>query len=178
MVLHAAFALLLARLSGQDDVVIGTVTANRTHSEFESIIGCFVNTLPLRTRLIPGESFRQLLARVKSSDLAAYAHQDLPFEQLVDALHVERSLQHTPIFQVMLVLQNTPIPSAQLPGLTLEPITIEAKAAKFDLTLNLAEDAQGLAATIEFAIDRFPIDAIQRLAQQFKQVLERGGGRP
>jgi amino acid adenylation domain-containing protein len=172
MVLHAAFALLLSRWSGQDDVVIGTVTANRGHAELEPLIGCFVNTLALRTKLETGEAFTQLLARVKSSDLAAYAHQDLPFEQLVEALHPERSLQHTPVFQVMLVLQNTPVPVMQLPGLRLEPMTVEAETAKFDLTLSLAEQDGGLSGTMEYAANRFDAASMERLAKQFRRVLE------
>jgi amino acid adenylation domain-containing protein len=171
MLLHAAFALLLARVSGQEDVVVGTVVANRNRSDFEPLIGCFVNTLPLRTRFAPGESFRSLLGRVKSADLAAFAHQDLAFEQLVEALHPERSLEHTPIFQVLLVLQNAPTPAAALPGLELEPILIEAEAAKFDLTLSLAEEAGTLGGTFEFARNRFSEEAIQTLAARFERLL-------
>ena len=99
MLLHAAFAVLLARWSGQNDIVVGTVLANRTHSELEPLIGCFVNTLALRTQLKTGESFTNLLTRVRESDLAAYAHQALPFEQLVEALQPERSRNQSPIFQ-------------------------------------------------------------------------------
>jgi amino acid adenylation domain-containing protein len=172
MLLHAAFAILLSRWSGKDDVVIGTVTANRRRGELEAIIGCFVNTLALRTKLIAGESFTQLLARVKNIDLAAFAHQDLPFEQLVEALHPVRSLQTTPIFQVMLVLQNAPIPLVQLPGLTLQPIGVEVEAAKFDLSLNLAEYEGDLTGSIEFAADRFEAEAMGRFAKHLRRILE------
>ena len=172
MVLHAAFVVLLARWSGQDDVVIGTVTANRNRSELENMLGCFVNTLALRTKLKAGESFIQLLARVKQTDLAAYAHQNLPFEQLVEAMHPVRSLQHTPIFQVMLVLQNAPIPVADLPGLALKPVAIEAEAAKFDLTLSFTEQANDLSGIIEYSVNRFDPATIDRFAEQFRRLLE------
>ncbi len=172
MVLHAAYGLLLARWSQQDDLVIGTVTANRQRSELEPMIGCFVNTLPLRTRLRSDESFADLLRRVKDGDLAAFAHQDLPFEQLVDALHPERSLQNAPIVQVMLVLQNTPLPEAQLPGLVLTPIVVEAETAKFDLTLTFTDHAHALAGSIEFAANRFDRALIERFAAQYLALLQ------
>ena len=172
IVLHAAFALLLSKWSGQDDVVIGTVTANRNRSEWESIIGCFVNTLALRTKFEVGESFAYLLNRIKSSDLSAFAHQDLPFEHVVEALHPERSLEHTPVFQVMLVLQNAPLPPATLSGLTLQPISVEAEIAKFDLTMTLAEQDGALAGTLEYAQNRFESEAMSRFARQFQRILE------
>ncbi len=178
MVLHAAFAMLLSRLSGQDDIVIGTVSANRNHAEMEPVIGCFVNTLPLRTRLSPGESFAKLLARVKSSDLAAYAHQDLAFEQLVEALHPNRSLQHTPVFQVMLVLQNTPMPLVPLDGLELRPIALEAETAKLDLTLSFVEQDGGLSGTIEYARNRFATEDISGMAGKFARILEAVAAKP
>ena len=178
MVLHAAFASLLARWSGQDDVVIGTVTANRNRSELESIIGCFVNTLALRTKFEAGESFTSLLGRVKHADLAAYAHQDLPFENLVQALRPERSLQQTPIFQAMLVLQNAPLPLASLPDLTLQPLLVDAEIAKFDLTLTLAEENGVLAGAIEYASNRFEPETIAKLARQFQHLLAAVATRP
>jgi amino acid adenylation domain-containing protein len=178
MVVHAAFSLLMSRLSGQDDVVIGTVTANRNRPELEPLIGCFVNTLALRTTFKPGESFRGLLGRVKSADLAAYAHQDLPFEQLVEALSPDRSLEHTPVFQVMLVLQNAPEPRGDLPGLSLKPIAIEAEAAKFDLTLTLAEIDGALAGTIEYGRNRFGANDIARIGEQFERLLRAVAANP
>ena len=115
MVLHAAFAALLSRWSGQDDVVIGTVTANRNRSEFEPIIGCFVNTLALRTKFAGAESFTGSTGpcQRRRSRLPT-AHQDLPFEQVVEALHPERSLEQHPVFQVLLDLQNAPLPCRRL----------------------------------------------------------------
>jgi amino acid adenylation domain-containing protein len=169
MVLHAAFALLLSRWSGQDDVVVGTVVANRNRAELEDVIGCFVNTLPLRTRLQQDDSFTDLLARVKQLDLAAFAHQDLPFEQLVEAVQPERSLTQTPIFQTLLVLQNTPMPAAQLPGLAVSPVPIEPQAPQFDFTLSLGEKLEGV---IEFATNRFTRATIERFAAQYQRVLE------
>jgi amino acid adenylation domain-containing protein len=172
MVLHAAFALLLAKTSGQDDLVLGAVVANRTRAEFESVIGCFVNTLPLRTKIAAGESFEALLARVKDADMAAYAHQDVPFEQLVEALHPDRSLQQTPIFQVMLVLQNAPLPRMEMPGLALRAVEVEAETAKFDLTLSLAESDGALRGVFEFAKARFTPSDIDKLGAQLLRVLQ------
>jgi amino acid adenylation domain-containing protein len=172
MVLHAAFATVLARWIGQGDVVIGTVVANRGHSELESMIGCFVNTLPLRTTVQPGESFAGLLTRVKNADLAAFAHQDLPFEQLVQAVQPERSLQHTPIFQIMLVLQNAPAPAGQFTGLAVEALPIAAQAAQFGLTVTLTEQAGGLSGTFQFSTSRFTAGTIERFARHYRRVLE------
>ncbi|MFN7981656.1 MAG: amino acid adenylation domain-containing protein [Vicinamibacterales bacterium] len=178
MVLHAALASLFSRWSGQDDVVIGTVVANRQRTEFESAFGCFVNTLALRTTLTAGESFVQLLERVREKDLAAFAHQDLPFEQLVDALHPERSLDYAPVVQVMLVLQNTPQRAIALPGLTFTPQPIEPEAAKFDLTVNITEDDGGLGVSFEHARRRFDIETIEALAGQFAHFLRRVAADP
>src|SRR6185312_2977781 len=119
MVLLAAWQLLLWRYSGQGDVVVGTPIANRNRREIEGLIGFFVNTLVLRTAVAGGDSFRDLLARVREVTLGAYAHQDLPFEKLVEELEPERSLSRTPLFQVMMELQNTPAPQLELSGLTL-----------------------------------------------------------
>jgi amino acid adenylation domain-containing protein len=172
MVLHAAFALVLSRWSGQDDVVVGTVVANRNRRELEEMIGCFVNTLPLRTTLERGESFTSLLARVKNSDLGAFAHQDLPFEQLVEALQPERSLQHTPIFQVMLVLQNAPTPIGEFDGLAVQAVPIRAQAPQFDLSVTLTAQDGGITGAFEFATSRFQSQTIERFANHFRRVLE------
>lgn len=171
MVLHAALALHLARTLAQDDIVLGTVVANRDHTEIESLIGCFVNTLPLRTRFLPGETFAALLERVKNTDLSAFAHQDHPFEQLVERLAPRRSLETTPIFQHLLVLQNTPQPAVSLPDLTLTPIPVEMQSAQFDLTLNLVESGDQLTGTLEYAANRYDRATIQHFADGFVNLL-------
>ena len=131
MVLLAAFQELLRRWSGQEDVLVGTPIANRTRAEVEGLIGLFVNTLVLR-RPADAKTFRELLAGARSRALDAYAHQDLSFEKLVEELGVERSLAHSPVFQVMLVLQNEPVAPLALPGLELSPVAVGTVAAKFD----------------------------------------------
>ena len=172
MVLLAAWQLLLARYSGQEDVVVGTPVAGRTRGEVEGLIGFFVNTLALRTDLSGAPSFRALLARVREGTLGAYAHQDLPFERLVEAVHPERSLDHSPLFQVMLVLQNAPGAAAELPGLRLRALERESQVAKFDLTLFLAESGGGLAGVLEYATALFDDATARRMLAHFRIVLE------
>jgi non-ribosomal peptide synthetase component F len=172
MALTAAFQLLLARYSGQDDICIGTPIANRNRPEIEPLIGCFVNTLVLRTRLDGRQSFEQLLEQVRATALAAYAHQDLPFETLVDALNPQRRLNHTPLVQVTFVLQNLPIDVVELPGLTSEPFPVPAIAAKFDLTLEMSEAPEGLRASLSYNTDLFDASSIERLIGHFSQLLQ------
>ncbi|WP_387696142.1 condensation domain-containing protein, partial [Photorhabdus sp. RM157S] len=134
MTLLAAWTVVLARLSGQDDIVIGTPVANRQNSETEALIGFFVNMLALRIE--PGQchTVAELLAQVRERTLAAYAHQDLPFEQVVDALQPARSLSYSPVFQVMLALNNTPAQALKLPGLALALVEQPQRSSQFDLT--------------------------------------------
>ncbi|HSF40852.1 MAG TPA: amino acid adenylation domain-containing protein [Thermoanaerobaculia bacterium] len=162
MVLLAAFQTLLRRWSGADDVLVGSPLANRSRVETEELIGMFVNTLVFPLRLRGDESFLQALERVRSTALAAHDHQDLPVELLVDALAVERSLAHTPLFQVMLVLQNAPLGELRLPGLTFAPVDWPATTAKFDLTLSLGETGEGFAGSLEYATDLFDRTTVQR----------------
>nr|VFK62777.1 MAG: AMP-binding enzyme C-terminal domain-containing protein [Candidatus Kentron sp. UNK]VFK70644.1 MAG: AMP-binding enzyme C-terminal domain-containing protein [Candidatus Kentron sp. UNK] len=138
MTLWSVFAVLLARYSGQDDIVIGSPIANRTHSQTESLIGFFVNTQVLRLDLSGNPSFAALLEQASKVALDAYAHQDVPFEHLVEALQPPRNLSHAPFFQVMFVLQNAPLPDLELPGLALSLLEQESVTAKFDLTLELS----------------------------------------
>src|SRR5205823_6766826 len=146
MTLLGAFELLLARYTNQSDFCIGTPIANRNHGETEGLIGFFVNALVLRARIDGDPTFDELLGRVRETALGAFAHQDLPFEQLVDALQPERSLSHTPLFQAMFVLQNgMGEQRAPLGGAAMEPVTIGIDTAKFDLTLGMAEDGATLA---------------------------------
>ncbi|MFP2913751.1 condensation domain-containing protein, partial [Pyxidicoccus sp. 3LFB2] len=133
MTLLAGFQLLLSRYSGQDDVVVGAPIAGRNRAETEGLIGFFVNTLALRSRIDSDASFAELLAQVKQTTLGAYEHQDVPFEKLVEELRPERSLSYSPLFQVMLAVQNTPTSALQLPGLSLRGIEGGSRVAKFDL---------------------------------------------
>ncbi len=179
MMLLAGFQALLARFSGQQDLAVGSPVAGRNRVEIEGLIGFFVNTLVLRARLtgnLPGDraytvSFRELLGRTRETALAAHAHQDLPFEKLVQELTPERSLSHTPLFQVMLVLQNTPLELLEIPSLRLRPAGVAATTAKFDLTLTLAEHGGGLAGTVEYATDLFDGTTIDRLIGHFERLL-------
>ncbi|MDC9623364.1 amino acid adenylation domain-containing protein [Xenorhabdus sp. XENO-7] len=171
MTVLTAWSIVLARLSGQDDIVIGTPVANRPHQELEGLIGFFVNTLALR--VTPGDAPRvsDLLAQIRERALAAYAHQDLPFEQVVEALQPERSLSYSPVFQVMLTLNNTPAQDLVLPGLLLSPVEQARYSAHFDLTLSLTETETGLTGDLEYASDLFDPTTIERMVEYFKQVL-------
>ena len=172
MTLLAGFQSLLSRYTGQEEIVVGTPIANRTRGEVEGLIGFFVNTLVLRTDLSGGVSFRQLLGRVRETALGAYTHQDVPFEQLVEELRPERDLSHTPLFQVMFVLQNTPPQQGlEMPGLSLAMQAVESVTAKFDLTLSLAEGDGGLGATFEYNTDLFEERTMERLARHFEMLL-------
>src|SRR5688572_10377853 len=171
MTLLAGFQSLLARYTGQEEIVVGTPIANRTRGEVEGLIGFFVNTLVLRTDLSGEVSFRQLLGRVRETALGAYTHQDVPFEQLVEELRPERDLSHTPLFQVMFVLQNTPPQGLELPGLSLAVQAVESVTAKFDLTLSIAEGEEGLGATFEYNTDLFEERTMARLGRHFEVLL-------
>ncbi|HZI15924.1 MAG TPA: amino acid adenylation domain-containing protein, partial [Myxococcus sp.] len=173
MVLLASWQLLLARYSGQDDVCVGSPIANRTRAETEGLIGFFVNTLVLRARLEGNPPFRQLLAQVREVTLGAYAHQDVPFEKLVQELQPERDLSRAPLFQVMFILQNAPAPSLSLPGLRMEAAGFEGgSTAKFDLTLSLSESAEGLSGGLEFNTDLFEQATVERLLRHLRVLLE------
>ncbi|RKH11913.1 amino acid adenylation domain-containing protein, partial [Corallococcus sp. CA053C] len=172
MVLLAAFQTLLARYSGQDDISVGSPIANRTRQETEPLIGFFVNTLVLRSRLDGDPLFSQLLARVKESALSAYAHQDVPFEQLVEALGVARDLSRSPLFQVAFSLQSTSTQPPMLPGLRVETLDTQTGTAKFDLSLFLAEDAGVLSAQLEYCVDLFEHASMERFAGHFVSLLQ------
>ncbi|WFQ81065.1 amino acid adenylation domain-containing protein [Xenorhabdus sp. SF857] len=171
MMLLAAWSIVLARLSGQDDVVIGTPVANRSLSDLEGLIGFFVNTLPLRIKLEQANPVANLLAHVREQTLAAYAHQDLPFEQLVEILKPERSLSYNPIFQVMLALNNTPTQSLELPGLSVSKIAPPHRSAYFDLTLSLTESREGLSGYLEYASSLFDRPTVERMVGYLIHVL-------
>jgi amino acid adenylation domain-containing protein len=172
MTLLAGFATLLSRYSRQDDIVIGSPIANRNHSGIESLIGFFVNTLVLRTQFQENYTFLELLEQVRETTLGAYEHQDLPFEKLVEELQPERSLSHTPLFQVMFVLQNAPVSKQELPDLTMTPFKMESVTAKFDLTLSIEETATGLTGELVYNKDLFDAATISRMAECFQTLLE------
>jgi amino acid adenylation domain-containing protein len=172
MTLLAAFQVLLYRYTGQDDILVGAPIANRTQAECEGLIGFFVNTLVLCTDLAGNPNFRELLRRVREVALGAYAHQDLPFERLVEELQPERDLSRNPLFQVMFDLQNAPLPALDLPDLTVQPLTVDYGTAKFDLTLSVQETAQGLNGLLEYNTDLFDEATIMRLAGHFQTLLE------
>ena len=172
MTLLAAFDVLLCRHSGQEDIVVGSPIANRNRSELEDLIGFFANTLVLRTDLSGNPNFRELLARVRETALDAYAHQDLPFEKLVEHLPVERSLSHNPVFQVMFALQNAPSEKMRLPGLNLSTFPVANVRSMFDLTLFMWESPNGLALRLQYNTDLFDAATIERMAERFQVLLE------
>ncbi|MEH2435909.1 MAG: amino acid adenylation domain-containing protein [Nostoc sp.] len=172
MTLFAAFVTLLYRYTDSDDIVVGTPIANRDRLELEGLIGFFVNTLVLRTDLSGNPSFQQLLSRVRQLTLQAYAHPDLPFEELVKALQPQRDLSHTPLFQVMFVLQNAPISEVELSGLTISSLPAQSATAKFDLTLSMQNTATGLVSVWEYNADLFDASTIERMRGHFQTLLE------
>ncbi|MFZ5917840.1 MAG: amino acid adenylation domain-containing protein, partial [Chloroflexota bacterium] len=172
MTLLAAFQTLLYRYSGQEDISVGTPIANRNRAEVEGLIGFFVNTLVIRGDLSGGPSFRELLGRLREAALGAYAHQDLPFEMVVDALQPQRELSHNPLFQVMFVLQNAMRQAFELPGLTLSPVEVDTGVATFDLTLAMEETPEGLSGAVEYNTDLFDRATIERLVGHFCTLLE------
>ena len=171
MTLLAVWNVLLYRYSGDDDIVVGSPVANRNRVETEELIGCFANTLALRTDLSGNPSFADLLSRVRATALGAYAHQDLPFEQLVDVLQPVRSLSHSPLFQVMLVLQNLPLSEMDMGEVKWQVIEADSGTAKFDLTWFVSETAQGLSCKLEYNTDLFAETTIKRLAGHLEILL-------
>jgi len=172
MTLLAAFQMLLGRYSGQTDISVGSPIANRNRAEIEGLIGVFINTLVFRTDLAGEPSFRELLHRVRETALGAYAHQDLPFEMLVEKLQPERDMSHAPFFQVMFILQNAPNRAEELPGLRLEQLDVDMGTATFDLTLSIAEELDGFDASVEYNTDIFDATTIERLLRHFRNLLE------
>ncbi|MCG8616548.1 MAG: amino acid adenylation domain-containing protein [Desulfobacterales bacterium] len=182
MALMSVFQVLLYRYTGQDDVLVGSPVANRSHHQTEDLIGFFVNTLVFRTRLNRELTWRELLRQVKQTALEAYAHQDVPFEALVEKLSPSRNLRFTPLFQVMFALQNTPAEDVDLPELNVSPAaqefgTADTHRSKFDLTLNISEDLNiqdktGLHCVLEYRRDLFSPDRIARMAGHFQALLK------
>ncbi|RKH54663.1 amino acid adenylation domain-containing protein, partial [Corallococcus llansteffanensis] len=171
MALLAAFQVLLARYSGQDDISVGSPISGRTHPELEGLVGFFVNTLVLRGHLSPRASFRELLRQTRDTALAAYSHQELPFERLVEELNPQRSLSHTPLFQVMLVLQNQPRTQLALPGLDFRVQGLDSRTAKFDFTLGFNEESSGLQASVDYNAELYDAASMQRLLRHLRALL-------
>ncbi|MEH2065247.1 MAG: condensation domain-containing protein [Nostoc sp.] len=173
MILLAAFQTLLHWYTNQEDIVVGTDIANRNQAETKELIGFFVNQLVLRTDLSGNPTFLELLERVREMTLEAYAHQDLPFDKLVDVLNPKRELNRTPLFQVKIVLENTQTPSLELPGLTITSFKVENKTVQFDLLLELNETDQGLFGVWEYNTDLFDRGRIVRLSNNFATLLNK-----
>jgi amino acid adenylation domain-containing protein len=170
MTLLAAFQALLHRYTGQDDLLIGTPVSNRNRVEIEGLIGCFVNTLALRSRLSAGSSFRDLLGQTRENVMQALAHQELPFEALVDDLQPRRDPSRTPIFQVMFIWQTAPT-AIQLPGLSLKTIPVDPGVAMFDLTIVVHDDEGEMTVTAEYNSDLYDAATIARMLRHFETLL-------
>jgi amino acid adenylation domain-containing protein len=171
MVTMAAFQTLIWQYTGNEDILISTPTAGRHDANLEKLIGFFTSTLVVRGNLAADPTFVQLLQRVRETTLEAYEHQDLPFEKLVEALKPQRSLNHTPLFQIMMVFQNAPKQILTLPGLSLEELEFDSGSSKFDLTLEIVEQ-DGLRCSVEYCTDLFRKQTIQRFAQHFRALLQ------
>ena len=178
MALLALFATLLARYSGQRDLLLGSPVAGRGRRELEGLIGLFVNTVVLRGDLSGDPSFRTLLDRVRHTALAAYGHQELPFERLVEELHPDRDLGRNPLFQVMFVLQNTPVPEISLSRLTLRQEELESGTAMFDLAFSLRERAGRIAGALRYSTDLFDAATADRLLAHFSRLLAGAAAAP
>jgi amino acid adenylation domain-containing protein len=170
--LLAAFQVLLSRYTGEEDLVVGSPIAGRVRPELEELIGFFINTLVMRTDVSHNPTFRALLCRVRDTALDAYAHQDIPFEQLVEELRLPRALGYAPLVQVLFALQNVPRFSLELPGITSERVAVRTDAAKFDLSLLVWEDGEGLRGELEYNTDLFEAPTITRLASHYQTLLE------
>ena len=178
MVLLAAFDVLLARYSGQADVLVGSPSAGRNRKETEGLVGFFANTLVVRTDLSGDPTFRELLARVREATLGAFAHQDVPFEKLVEELRPERSRSHSPIFQVLFALQNVLGEVPEFPGLHVRSIRGASQSANFDLALAMAEGVDGLAAWVDYATDLWDEPTAARMLEHLGVLLDAASAAP
>ncbi|MFH8336565.1 non-ribosomal peptide synthase/polyketide synthase [Streptomyces sp. AM6-12] len=178
MTLVTACQVLLARWAGQEDVTVGTVTAGRDRPELHDVVGMFVNTLVLRSRIRPELPFRELLSEVRATVLDAFAHQEVPFERVVDAVQPERDTSRTPLFQVMVALHNLDAEPPRLPGLTAEPVTPPVRTATFDLAFDFVESDGGLTGYLEYNTQLFDRDTAERLAGRLRVLLEAAAASP
>lgn len=171
MVLYAAWSILLSKLSGQEDIVVGIAAANRRFTEVEDLIGLFANTLAVRVRIEGDPVVEDVLYSVKRALLGAYAHQDLPFEKVVDAVQPPRSESYSPIFQVLFIWDNMPHSVIQLPGLILEDVDVAVETAQFDLSLSLRESGEEIAGKLNYARDLYDESTIKRWVASFRSVI-------
>ncbi|HEV7905478.1 MAG TPA: amino acid adenylation domain-containing protein [Pyrinomonadaceae bacterium] len=172
MALLSIYKLMLSRYSGQQDVCVGTFIANRNRVEVENLVGFFVNNLSLRSDLSGDPSYRELLRRVRDVTLAAYAHQDVPFEKVLDELQPERDLSRTPLFQVMFVLQNAPTGALDVPGLSIIPLGAGSNRSNFDMTLWMLEVDGELVGDLQYNTDLFNAATVERMARSFEALVE------
>ncbi|WP_240960938.1 amino acid adenylation domain-containing protein, partial [Rhodococcus sp. A14] len=178
MVAHAALAAFLARMSGTEDIAVGTPVAGRGEAALDDVIGMFVNTVVLRTVVSDASRFSELLEQVRDVDLGAYAHAEVPFEKVVEALDPPRSTAHSPLFQVLLEFQNVERPDLSLPGVEVEGIDLGATIARFDLQLTLSEEytddgtPAGITAGFTYATDLFDAETVAGLADRFVRMLD------
>lgn len=172
MTLLTAFKILLQRYTRQDDLIVGSPIAGRNRLELEGVMGFFVNTLPLRTDLSGDPTFREALARVRKNTLDGYAHQDLPFERIVEEVQPERNPRYSPLVQTMFMLQTNEAKNFKLPGLSIEPIALDTGTSKFDLTLSVEEQGNGLLAQAEFCADLFSEATMERMLGHFENLLD------
>lgn len=171
IVFLAVLQLLLHRYSGDEDILVGTPIANRNRSQVEKLVGFFVNTLVLRTRIERTESFHDLLRRVRETALEAYAHQDLPFEMLVEQINPERNMNVTPIFQVMFTLQEQSFTTITMGDLTVTPFDAAITTAKFDLTFGVSYTPGGIIISAEYDLDLFEAGTIERMLASYQRLL-------
>jgi hypothetical protein len=171
MTLLSAFQALLYRLTGEEDIVVGTDSANRTHLETEGLVGFFVNLLALRTSFHGNPKFLSVLREVREMVLDAYAHQELPFEMIAEHLRLERKQNRTPLINMLFVMQNMPRSEVELPGLTLRQLPYDANHAKFDLAFFVVEDAEGIVGAVTYSTDLFKHSTIATLVQRFTALL-------
>ncbi|HEY6349975.1 MAG TPA: amino acid adenylation domain-containing protein [Candidatus Angelobacter sp.] len=171
MVLLACFKILLHRYTGQQEIIVGSPIANRQRKELEGLIGFFINTLAVRTTIVGDLSFREYLERVREAALGAYAHQDLPFEYLVEQFHPERNLSHSPLVQVIFSFEAAPMQPREIPGLEVTILDKENKAAKFDLSLYASDRGPEIVGTFEYNVDLFNKETVERMAGHLLTIL-------
>jgi non-ribosomal peptide synthetase component F len=178
MMLLAGFLVTLHERTGRADLIVGTDVANREHARTQELIGLFVNQLVLRADLSGNPTFRQLLGRVRQLALGAYANQHVPFDRLVEALRPPRDPRYNPLFQVMFVLENAPLPTLELPGLKLHVLEVDDGGSPFDLSVLLSESGGRLGGVLRYNTALFEAGTIARLAEDYETVLSAAIARP